>query len=396
MTGPLAGLYYPFSRSIDVRSLKQLLLFLDSIAFVDPVTDEEWRAKLYADLVPSYDSRFSSYGDVHSVLPYLVKEKAVTRIDPAIVQGEDLKLAVASACADLLDPVWTNAASKPRKYGIAYQADSNSRPIWEIFKPKLPDDFIDILNNEQINGHLIREGSDISSWTLSYEAGSAIAMNMHLAAAKITGFSPVTDSALHHQLLIRKSLRISNDKSEDIIRDDMDIQNLVNSAIYSFIENLLPKDALDNASFDDILRFRESTKNIRSAAMNDISSQMSGVIQTGSGKDLYRALNDLRQNMSKELRAYEAEICNVRDKLWPDIWGSFRSAVVPGSFAAIAISFVAGPGQMLAASLLASSPALVQTFLRHRADYRSVKRKFAPTVAYLSTLKQIGGHGTAA
>jgi len=46
----LRALYYPFSRCIDASALKQLLLVFDSVTFLDPVDDDEWRAKLFRDL----------------------------------------------------------------------------------------------------------------------------------------------------------------------------------------------------------------------------------------------------------------------------------------------------------------------------------------------------------
>ena len=58
-------------------------------------------------------------------------------------------------------------------------------PTWQIFQSKLPAEFINALREqENFRKHLVREGDSNASWTLSYEAGSAASINVHLAAAE--------------------------------------------------------------------------------------------------------------------------------------------------------------------------------------------------------------------
>ena len=57
----LSGLYYPFSRPIDIASLKQMLLVFENVVFLDPVDDDSWRAKLFQDLETQEDKRFAKY-----------------------------------------------------------------------------------------------------------------------------------------------------------------------------------------------------------------------------------------------------------------------------------------------------------------------------------------------
>lgn len=67
------------ARSIDPASTKQMLLVFDTIHFLDPVDDEEWRACLMAEML---DRRFTKYQAIAKVLPTLVSERAVARQDP--------------------------------------------------------------------------------------------------------------------------------------------------------------------------------------------------------------------------------------------------------------------------------------------------------------------------
>ncbi len=64
----LRALYYPFSRCIEPSALKQLLLIFDSITFLDPVTDDEWRAKLFRDLETTEDLKFEKYRSLQKPL----------------------------------------------------------------------------------------------------------------------------------------------------------------------------------------------------------------------------------------------------------------------------------------------------------------------------------------
>ena len=90
MNHMLAALYYPFSRSIRPGSTKQLLLVFNSVHYLDPVDDDDWRAKLLSDLEDSHDPRFRTYRDVHAATPSLVQEGAVVREDPKSIGAPSL------------------------------------------------------------------------------------------------------------------------------------------------------------------------------------------------------------------------------------------------------------------------------------------------------------------
>src|SRR5947209_16734192 len=101
MKGSLSGLYYPFSRCIQPTSLKQMLLVFDEITFVDPVHDDQWRAKLFEDM-ESYDTEFARYQGVDEALPELIRQGCIKRFDPA-PDINRRSLATASALSDLGD-----------------------------------------------------------------------------------------------------------------------------------------------------------------------------------------------------------------------------------------------------------------------------------------------------
>lgn len=177
-----------------------MLLIFDSVTFVDAVDDEYWRGRLYQNL-EHHDHRFSSYRDISSCLPWLKQKEIVRIIDPHKLRSLNQDLTVAATLSDMTDQTWTRAAD-PRRYNIPSEFIRGSQsPSWQIFQAKIPEKIVNALDNEEkLSQHLLRKGTETYAWELSYAAGSAISINVHLAAAEELGLSPVTDSALHHEL----------------------------------------------------------------------------------------------------------------------------------------------------------------------------------------------------
>lgn len=211
MKNSLAGLYYPFSRCVQPTSLKQMLLVFDEVTFADPVDDDQRRAKLFEDL-ESYDTGFANYQGIDEALPELLRQGCIRRFDPGIHINNRF-LATNSAVDDLSDPNWLQAASNPQKHGMP-SIFIDGQPSWQVFKPKLPDQFINTLQTRSdFQKHLIQEGDSRTSWSLSYAAGSAIGIALHLDIAGDLGLAPITDSPMHHRLMLMKSARALNANS---------------------------------------------------------------------------------------------------------------------------------------------------------------------------------------
>jgi hypothetical protein len=111
----LSGLYYPFSRPIEIASLKQMLLVFENVVFLDPIDDEYWRAKLFQELETQEDKRFAKYQQVHEELTMLFQAGAARRVDPAQVTALESPLTTAAALSDLFDQEWSNIALTLRR-----------------------------------------------------------------------------------------------------------------------------------------------------------------------------------------------------------------------------------------------------------------------------------------
>jgi hypothetical protein len=248
------ALYYPFSRCMDEAALKQMLLLFESVTFIDPVTDEDHRRDLFED-IEMVDVRFRKYRDVALMMPWLCKQGIVRIIEPEEVKAFSSDLTTASCLSDITDTTWVKAAD-PRSSGLPIQtAGPNSTPIWNVFRPKIPEKLINILhsNTRLKKAHLHMNGGDMHAWELSYAAGSAIGINTHLAAAEELGLAPVTDSHLHHNLVALKLARAS--KLGQIAVGKAASQ-YARDTVQKLIGQILERKHLENLELDKVLEFR--------------------------------------------------------------------------------------------------------------------------------------------
>jgi hypothetical protein len=393
MADLLSGLYYPFSRCIEQRSLKQLLLVFESIAFLDPVDEESWRARLFRDLEAG-NPRFKRYRDIDTALPILMSEGAISRADPERLAITKCSAIAASALSDLMDTDWTKVASNPRSFGMScgsFSADGT--PLWQMFKPKIPAGFIEAIEAEpNLRQHLLHEGDEDAAWTFSYEAGSAVATSVHLAAAEALGFAPVTDSPMHHELLLRKLARSSTTRDTPARARPLSpevVRHLTHQTAISMIDEILPAERLDCLHIEDILRFRQETRQLRRQGIVEISQRLELLNKVPDPQELLAASKEIEASLRRELRSYQTELAGARDRLWPQLIGSITHVLAPGSLAALTMNYIGGPGYALAASITATALAVLKVSLDTRAEERKARNSTAPAVAYLSRLANL-------
>lgn len=386
MESILSGLYYPFSRTIDLASLKQMLLVFEKVCFLDPVDDETWRAGLYRNLENREDERFYAYREVHDNLGILFQEGVVQVVDPAAIQIGS-PVVTAAALSDLLDRDWCEVAANPARYGMPHRClAADGGATWQIFEQKLPVEFISALDSQEaLNRHLVSPGSPRYSWTLTYEAGSAITLGVHLAAAEQLRLAPVTDSRMHHELLMRKIIRQKTytDQRSRPIDKSLALQ-LAQSTASALIEDLLPRDQLRLLNMDTLLLFREQTRHLRSQMITDLSSRLEVMNRVPGMDDLLAAGKEIQLAIRSEIRTYRAELNSVRNKIWPSLLGSVNSTLAPGGVAAVAMNFIGGPGYALATSIVAASLALLKTSLDLRVENRRLEESRSPAISYIT------------
>jgi hypothetical protein len=385
----LRGLYYPFSRCVEPSSLKQLLLVFDSITFLDPVTDEEWRAKLFRDLEHTEHRKYKQYRLLQAPLQDLKSEGAIVLRTPADLNAFKSQDVVASALSDLLDDEWCKAASSPKSYNLPHQLRGpRGKATWQIFPAKIPELLREILlYHPDFKQHILQSGHIDTAWTLSYEAGSATAINLHLAAAEELEVAPVTDSTLHHKLLLRKVVRsVCNDPKWMRAGDPSLPKMAAQQTAIEIVQQLLPKSVLADASFDSILLFRDKTKTARTELIRDLTGRLSKVSISEDPSEILYAQAELKKDIEKELKDYRADLASARDNVWPKLVPSVTTGSLAG-IAAVGLQFITG-GTMgiVAGSIASASLVVLKSALECRADFNKVVRKVSPSVAYLSQL----------
>lgn len=390
----LSGLYYPFSRPIDIASLKQMLLVFENVVFLDPVDDDSWRAKLFQELETQEDKRFAKYQQVHQELTLLFQAGAARRVDPTEVTALESPLTTAAALSDLLDQQWSKIASNPQAFSMPHRRlGPVGEATWQIFLPKMPLSFVNALRSQEtFRKHLIHEGEIYASWTLSYEAGSAVSISVHLAAAEELNLAPITDSAMHHQLLIRKLLRqraYPDQRSRPV--DDGIVGQLAHSTATAIIDDLLPKSLLDQIRIEEILHFREQTRALRQQAITEIGNRLSVLSRIPDVEDLLVASREIQQSIRSDLRTYRAEVAATRDRLWPTLVTALSANLAGGSVAAVAMNYIGGPGYALAASVVAGSLAFLKGALDLRAERRKAEASRSPAITYLARVTGLHG-----
>lgn len=225
---------------------------------------------------------------------------------------------------------------------------------------------------------------------LSYEAGSAATLNLHLAAAGDLGLAPVTDSAMHHRLLLRKLVRSSTPESQWTEPSPVVADAAAHSTAQRLVEGLLPREALEAVSFEKILVFREETRGDRAALVNELKASLAKVAASTSLPEISGRQNEINAAILKDVREYQASLAAARDKVWPGLVKATASGVVAGSAAALTFEYLVGGSLgLLAGSIAGASMTLLQSSLEFRAEERKVLRGARPSVAYLSKVARL-------
>lgn len=367
------------------------MLVFDGVTFIDPVKDADWRAELFRNLETTDDARFSQYGDLKNDLKTLEQEGALSIVDPQSLPAFERPETSFGAISDLQDPLWCAIANKPSTFGLPHQrAPDTQEPTWQMFSQKIPLEFRHFLGTVPAREHLINEADDNYAWTLSYAAGSAATLNFHLAAAADLGLSPITDSELHHRLLLRKATRAMTPDNEwmEPVSTQM-AQSATNTAV-KLIESLMPRQALQSASFDKILRFRENTRGDRAALVNELATRLVQISNTTSYAEISQSQAALGAGISKEVREYQAALGSARDKLWPNLVKGLGYTFATGTSAALLYEYLlGGPMGVLTGALGGMACSSLASALDSRTEKRQLKRATSPSIAYLSKVSQL-------
>jgi hypothetical protein len=292
--------------------MKQFLLIFDSITFIDPVDDDGWRETLFRGIEREHPG-YRSYRDVAQAMPWLRQQKIVRVVNPSTLNSKNSDLTTAASFSDLGDASWTKATD-PRRWQLPTQFKrTTGQPIWNVFLDKMPCKFVEALTNDPlIAQHLIYEGGDSYAWELSYAAGSSIGINVHLAAAEELGLAPVTDSRLHHELILMKLAREA-DIATPGFPTELYTDYVSRQSVFGIMGEILPRRDLEKLSLDDIINFRDVTKPAREHFLNEIRSTVLADADFGKPNAHFLIESKVASSLLKQTKAYGDELAAVRD-----------------------------------------------------------------------------------
>ncbi|WP_343602048.1 hypothetical protein [Roseateles sp.] len=382
----LSGLYYPFSRCVDANALKQLLLVFDCITFLDPVEDAAWRAQLFRDLEAEQGAHFQPYRDLEAPLRDLEQEGAIRHLVPRELDAIERLETSASAMSDLSDDVWCNMARQPARYRMPYRPmTKDALPSWQVFPSKLPRALRAQFDTGVLRHHVFERAGEHQAWSLSHEAGSAALLNMHLAVAEDFGLAPVTDSPLHHRLLLRKAVRSATPESQWSNPSHASVDAVAHQIAMQLVDGLLPHSVLTDLRFEAILRFREATRGARLAMVDEIRRGLAMIPKFAGLPDIEARQQEVVGTLQKELREYRASLSATRDRLWPSLLKAAGTGLPVGTVSALVLQhFAGGALGIVGGSIAAASWALLQSTLESRVEQKRLQQIARPAVAYLS------------
>ena len=320
-----------------------------------------------------------------------------------LTANESQSVAVATL-ADLEDVHFVKLASMPRRFDLparlTHQFDPQvpPRPTWQVFQGKLVEPLRTdpaFSHNSTWASHVVSEGDSIQSWSLTYEAGCASVLNYYLEAADEMALTPVTSSELHHRLVVRKIKRTAESESDQGSLDN-DVRHrcqaiLSQGEILSLFSELFPKESLRNTSFREILRFRDETAEQRRQFLGKICNTIRVIDADVASASYDREVALAVQDMGKQLRAIQADLSKVRDRLLPNVGDAVMyGAAGSGALGALA-TFLGGlsPAGLVAASSVAVSGALLSQASKLWVERRGALRSQDSSVSYLLSISNL-------
>jgi hypothetical protein len=390
-------LYFPFSRLLDEAALKYLLLAFDNVSFLDDV-DPEWRSYQLHQLSKE-DPTFVAYESLRPHYHSLGQENIIQIVDVRKLLVRQSNEVALGTIADLQDEQFIKIASSPQKFGLparqreTYGLEPAGHYTWQAYSgkialPLLEDDRY--LSDPIWANHILIPGTERHHWTLSYEGGSAAFLNFFLQASEELRLSPVTTSQLHHELLLRKLKRaFASDGSKVDSIDNYERRRFrsisSHGEIIRLFQEMFPATQMDKVSFDGIIKFRESSSDLRRGFLKEIDSAVRAIDSDPTTAEYDVKVAETIGKMQKQFHELNNELRGVRDKVFPSLVKALSYGVAGGSALSAGVTFLGGlsTGGLIAASALPVVGAFFVSALELWNSKRALMRKQPSSVSYL-------------
>src|SRR5258706_4521516 len=163
------------------------------------------------------------------------------------------------------------------------------------------------------------------------------------------------------------------------------VEVAANRTAMQLVDELLPRQALQEVSFKSILRFRSQTREMRGSFVSELERRLATISIETSLSEISAQQTTPSESLRKEIRDYLGSLQSARDKVWPGLVRGTTTAMAGGTLGAVALQLLAGgPYGVLAGSIVGASLGVLQTALDQRAEVRKAEVRSSPSVAYLS------------
>ncbi|MEB4869025.1 hypothetical protein P8831_09885 [Priestia megaterium] len=290
-------LYYPYSRALNLNTLKKAVLLFDEIAFVDSKS-HSIRNKLISELI-SKDTK----EEIEVSYNMLEEERIVHFLDPSSIVQENDELLMLNILNDISNDDFCKLAIH------------DTPSIWEVTKERIPPSFLKEFQldnkafiqaravqkviNEQINDRVREEGnfdgnlsdlaidevweqfedykyvigrnrhlyksSFIHTYMLPFLPASSLRLNEALILCSMNDYIPFTDSRIHDKLLTNKVGRAMEAiEKSPMISEYLEWKLPINLPFQQLslivLDKLIPEEELEKRSLEELITYRKDNQ----------------------------------------------------------------------------------------------------------------------------------------
>ncbi|USK98224.1 hypothetical protein [Bacillus tropicus] len=297
MSAFIRCLYYPYSRTLSLQTLKKSVLLFDEIAFID--TQPQFvRNQLTSQIVSEMERE-----EIDSAYSYLASEGVVHFLDPIEIINNNDELLTFNILDDISDDKFCK---------LAIQYSSNT---WEILRERIPPSFLkefypgagtfaeaislQALINAKGNREQLDDWSrkfvdfrwkninveeaweifsqryrgviggnphiELEAYELPFLHASALRLNEALLVCSTNNYIPFTDSKIHDRLLINKTSRaveevVSNPELYEYITTNLPLNLPQQHLSLIVLDKLIPEQELEKRSLQELIEYRQENQ----------------------------------------------------------------------------------------------------------------------------------------
>lgn len=409
-------LYYPYSRTISLQTLKKSVLLFDEIAFLDSESSLI-RSELMSELINGHELE-----EVEAIYDFLVKEEVVKILHPTEIIKSNDELLSLNVLNDVLDDNYMKLA-----------LGGYSSNWWGMMKDRIPPSFFrefTYMNKEDVSEIFMKlnmnptfssstglfndkrileskmvgipeayrygifEGSRMGKEVceVPFPLASSLRLNETLLLCSMKNYTPFTDSKIHNKLLMNKVGRAmteiqSNHSLSDYLDFDLPKTLPFQQLSVIVLDNLIPETELGKRSMAELIAYRKENKNELHRLREKLAEISTTINMSNSVIDYYRDLDNVVT--SKIL----PEITKTRDEIlkkYEEAFGRLAVRSLQATGATLTASSLAGMSffQILIACAVAEGAMLTTLGANELVKiWQANKDRHRNSFSYLTNLK---------